>query len=275
MLLLTVLLACGGGVAAEPAVVGEKSPLVGEAPSSLAVDPAQLLWEAEGMRLETQHWRVGSEEGEVWRVAFPRSATLKIAASDHVKPFSEFYPSAEIATWAMVNGGFYEDNRAMGLVVSGGVETSPLTPTGGSGILQAGPEGLAVVHRDAWKAGPTEAVQSIDRLVDGGVSLVKHRANAPLAARSAVVLSKDYVWLVVAASHSSITAVDGGVQLQHTSGYGMSLADFAEYLTTQTGAQTALNLDGAVSTQLAVVAPGQRFEVRGELGTINGVMLVP
>ena len=66
-----------------------------------------------------------------------------------------------------------------------------------------------------------------------------------------------------------------GIQLIRTVGEGMTLAEFAEFLVLAVGAKQALNLDGAVSTQMIVAMPTWRWVVRGERGTINGVVIRP
>lgn len=242
--------------------------------ADVSFDAPYIEFEDQGLRVESQTWSTKDDAGRAWRVALPASARLRVVPSPHVAAFSALAASDE-RTWAAINGGFYKDDRAMGLVVSNGDQRSALAPRGGSGVVETRDFGLAIVHRDAWEVGPSDALQSIDRLVDAHQSLVHAREGAPRAARSAVALSDSTVWLVVVASESSIEPVDGGVQLRRTSGAGMSLAAFADYLIRSTDAETALNLDGAVSTQLIATAGPARLEVRGERGTINALLLTP
>jgi hypothetical protein len=163
----------------------------------------------------------------------------------------------------------------MGLVVSSGVESHALAANGGSGVVQFDSAGANIVHRDAWAPGATEALQSIDRLVDGGASLVHPRPDAHRDARSAVAISDDRLWLVAAFAANNVTSGPDGIQLIRTVGEGMTLAEFADFLVVALGAKQALNLDGAVSTQMIVAMPTWRWVVRGERGTINGVVITP
>lgn len=232
----------------------------------------QVLIKGDNLVLDVLPWSAGGDQGRLWRVTVPLTASMHIAPSDHVVPFADFLPAAG-GTWAAINGGFYEGDHPMGLVLTGGVERNALQPGGGSGVFGFGPTGLHIVHRDAWVHGDTEALQSIDRLVDGGVNLVNARLEAPRAARSAVALNADTLCIVAAASDASISDEDGGVRLHATSGRGPTLGEFADLVLAACKADTALNLDGAVSTQLAVQVSDARFEVRGERGTINAVVV--
>ncbi|MCK6503623.1 phosphodiester glycosidase family protein [Myxococcota bacterium] len=267
---LLVLVLCWPG--APGAVEVSAAPVAPE--RTVQVDAPQVILQGEGLVLEQQAWRFQGQAGTAWRVRVPLPGAARVQASEEVVAFTELLPTDD-GPWAAINGGFYEDG-AMGLVVSDGVEHTGLSRRGGSGVFAWSPAGPQVLHRDRWAAGPPQALQSIDRLVDAGRNLVKAREGAPLAARSAVVVGSDALWLVALAGHDSIAGlwVDG-VQLRGTSGRGLPLWAFADYLVDELGAVQALNLDGAISTQLAVQVPGQRFAVRGEAGTINAVVLRP
>lgn len=226
-------------------------------------------------------WSEGDDAGPAWLVGVPRAAAkVEVRPSAVVAPFAELVPQ-DAGPWAAINGGFYDDQgAAMGLVVAGGRSWSEFRKGGGSGVLAAAAGQLRIVHRDEWQpsAVPSavdHALQSIDRLVDEGQNLVKPRPGAPRAARSAVALAADRVWLVVAVSDDSVEIDGEDVQLKATSGHGMTLHGFADFIVEHTGATQALNLDGAVSTQLAIRDGDRRFEVRGELGTINALVMRP
>jgi uncharacterized protein YigE (DUF2233 family) len=229
------------------------------------------------IEVRERRWRDEGDAGQAWLVGVPRaSAKVEVRPSAAVAPFAELAPP-DAGPWATINGGFYDDQgAAMGLVVAGGQEWSAFRKGGGSGVLEAAAGQLRVVHRDEWQPSAVDqALQSIDRLVDGGLNLVKDRPGAPRAARSAVALAADRVWLVVAVSDDSVEIDGEDVQLKLTSGHGMTLHGFADFIVEHTGAIQALNLDGAVSTQLAIRDGGRRFEVRGELGTINALVVRP
>ena len=240
---------------------------------AVAAAAPTVLVDTRGLRLEQQRWQFGDEAGLAWRVRVPLAANIHVVPSEHVVPFETFDQATGV--WATINGGFYENDAPMGLVVTGGVEHAPVSPRGGSGIFQFGDGGAHVVHRDVWQPGPQEALQSVDRLVADSASVVVRRDDAPIDARSAVVVSADAVWLVALASDASISPAEDGVTLHDTTRHGLPLWAFADYLRASTGAVEALNLDGAVSTQLAVHTPDRTFRVHGERGTIDAIAVAP
>ncbi len=103
--------------------------------------------------------------------------------------------------------------------------------------------------------------------------MVARREEAPLSARSAVAITHDAVWVVVAVGAPSIASEDP-LQLGDTYGNGMPLWVFAEWLVAQ-GAVSAINLDGGISSAMLVRAGEERFEILGAAGTINAVVLRP
>lgn len=241
---------------------------------TVQVEEPVVLLEEGGLVLDRQSWSFEGRTGTAWRARVPLTGTARVVPSAQVLPFDELLPT-DTGPWAAINGGFYEAG-AMGLVVASGVEHTALSPRGGSGVFQFGPAGAAVVHRDAWLPGAPEALQSIDRLVDQGRNLVKRREGAALAARSAVVVGRDALWLVALAEDESVQPLaTKGARLRGTSGRGLPLWSFAAYLIEQCGAREALNLDGAISTQLAARTSTDRFALVGEAGTINALVLRP
>jgi len=264
-LTFSALCACGSS-GAEPAAEAELP--------RVELQPATTLRSEGGLLLEQQPWTRGEVHGVAWRASVSLPGHPTISPSDGVVEFAALTPS-EDGPWAAINGGFYDPGgKAMGLVVSGGVERSSLVRGGGSGVFLVGPTGPRVIHRDAWVPGPGEALQSIDRLIDDGKILVKKR-DGPLAARSAVAIGRGRLWLIALAEDDSVEALPDGARLRHTAGHGLSLGDFADYVLRTTGAVEALNLDGAVSTQLAARTAEGVYRVRGELGTINAVVIRP
>ncbi len=265
-LTLFVFVLCLPGAPAAPPSLTPRQTVQVQAPT--------VLLEEGGMVLDRQPWSWEGRSGTAWRARVPLSGSASVVPSSQVVPFASLLP-AEPGPWAAINGGFYEAG-AMGLVVASGVEHTALTPRGGSGVFQFGPQGASILHRDSWQAGAPEALQSIDRLVDQGRNLVKRREGAALAARSAVVVGTDALWLVALAEDDSVAEVEpGGARLRGTSGRGLPLWAFAAYLVEQCGAQEALNLDGAISTQLAARTSLGSFDLRGEAGTINALVLRP
>jgi hypothetical protein len=241
------------------------------APPELSELPTLLAGSAH-VRATLDRWTEGDDSGWWIAVRLPRDAVLEIVPSDTVVPFEQLLPTDD-HDWVAVNGGFYDaDRRPMGLVVSEGHLFHPLGPSG-SGVLEGDPLPMRVVHRDAWQPGALMALQSIDRLVDAGVNLVQPRAGAHRDARAAVALSADAAWAVVAFSDRSAGRTDEGFRLSSTSGHGLTLAGFAALLVDRLGAGQALNLDGAVSTQLAARVGGASVRVVGERGTVQAVVL--
>ncbi|MBN1944544.1 MAG: phosphodiester glycosidase family protein [Bradymonadales bacterium] len=240
----------------------------------LTFEPPEILIESEGLLLEWQRWSFGVFQGQAFRVRVELPGLSRVAGAPEVADFSTFLPDDD-GPWAVINGGFYDQNgSAMGLVISDGLELSPYRRGGGSGIFQVEPDRPRIIHRSAWSPGPTQALQSIDRIVDEGENLVRRRM-ARAAARSAVVVGSRYLWLVVLAGDASIVETADGITLSHTSWSGLPLWAFADYLVATTDAIAALNLDGGVSTQLAVQAGGRAFRVRGERKTINALIVRP
>lgn len=194
-------------------------------------------------------------------------------------------PLADIAgvlgggTCVAVNGGFYDGAGAMGWVVHAGEVAAPSRPGGGSGVLLVDGAGPRIVHSDATGGRPREALQSIDRLVDGGRSLVGPKARPESDARSAVALRGDgtVVLAVVFAEEAVAREQPGRVELgRASSSSGLSLAAWAELLARPVadgglGAATALNLDGGYSTSMAIHAVGVDLEVIAYAATINAV----
>jgi uncharacterized protein YigE (DUF2233 family) len=245
------------------------------------------LWARDGeMEVERQRWRFEGVSGWSWRVSWPRDAAAKVLASSEREPLGDLLSRAGTPSgaWAAINGGFYEQGSGegvyvpMGVVLASGAMIQKYQRRGGSGILVV-VDGLAsVVHHSRWKEiqarKPTQALQSIDRIVDGGESLVKPREGARSAARSAVVMGEQRLWLIASAADGSIVErADGAVQLRGTGWQGMPLWAFASYVLETTDAQEALNLDGAVSVQLEALASGKRLRVLGELGTMSAVLV--
>lgn len=282
MILTLITLACSGppGEAAAPPTQAQSAPLAPSAPSVITLGETVTLMSEGGLSVERQRWLWAPDDGQppinmvTYRARAPLNARLSVRPSEGVAPFEALLPQEELAPWVAINGGFYEEG-AMGLVVSGGKEHTPLSPRGGSGVLFWSPAGAQIVHRDDWRAGPPEALQSIDRLVNAGASVVKTVGGAQTA-RSAVVVGKEQVWLVISAAEATVTTTGvGALQLGAAEHAGPTLGVFADYLLHSTDAVTALNLDGGISTQLAAVIDGQRLVVTGQAGTINAVVMRP
>ena len=107
---------------------------------------------------------------------------------------------------------------------------------------------------------PELALQSIDRLVSAGKSVVRFRSGMRRDARSAVAVRADGSVLFVTAfdAQAAERRPDGITALNEKSTTtGLTLAEFAGLLASPEksgglGAKTALNLDGGFSTSMVV-----------------------
>lgn len=244
--------------------------------TGLEVGDIEVLSSDGEMAIERQSWAFEGIRGVAYRVRLPRDAArLRVVPSEVLTPLAELVGERE-APFAAVNGGFYDvDGEAMGLVTSGGKEHAPLRRNGGSGIVSERGGELRITHRSDWEGGADEALQSIDRIIAEGKSLMTEGRRERHTARSAVALGAQHAWLVVAFELASIVEAGPAIQLRSTSFRGLPLWAFARYLLETTDVVDALNLDGAVSTQFLADVGDMRVEVRGEKATINGVILEP
>lgn len=221
-------------------------------------------------RLEQVAWTLGDDHGWAWVARYPRSARMTIHPAPDVADLPAIVTPAEGES--AINGGFYDDGP-MGLVRHDGRDVAPRRPGGGSGIAYWGPDLLlTVVHRDAWAGSGTEALQSIDRLVDRGASLVQPAADARITARVAVITLADGVALVVAADDDSAPPTGRTRILRGGEDHGLPLWAFADLLV-HLGAREALNLDGGISVAFDARMGGEAWTVGGGAGTINAVRL--
>lgn len=242
------------------------------APEPVAVAVVMTALAAPGLHLTEQEWTgADGAGGPAWVVRLDDPA-LTVLPSPGVQPLPRFVDDLQ-GSYVLVNGGFYDvDGQAMSLVVHDGVAHHEVGS--GSGIV-VGPHPVRVVHRDAWESGPTEALQSIDRIVNEGQSLVTARPEARRAARSVVAIAEEAVYIAVLADARSVTRTDDGVRLTGTSFFGPTLAETASFAVSSLSATAALNLDGAVSSALIVQTPQGRFVVQGERPVINALRLQP
>ncbi|HNC96201.1 MAG TPA: phosphodiester glycosidase family protein [Myxococcota bacterium] len=260
-----LLVAAGGGCSSAPMPIGPPA-------TPVMVGVGRLLREEGVLRLQEGDWAEEGAKGRWFSACVPPKSRLQVLPSDTVQRL-EVLVAPVSGSWAAINGGFY-DQAAMGLVVSAGHTHTPLSAKGGSGVLSWGPGPAQIQHRDTYGGVAREALQSIDRLVDEGKVLVEARAGAHRDARSGIGLSPEGMCLTLAAADSSLVATPAGYQLIRTAGEGLTLAGFARLLR-ELQAVYALNLDGAVSSQMIVQTTEGRWEIRGERGTINGVVIHP
>ncbi len=175
----------------------------------------------------------------------------------------------------------------MGVVVGNKKQESLLRRGGGSGVfvVQSQPAKVSVVHRNAFPAlrDVEQAVQSIDRLVDAGKSLVGDAANKELDARSAIcVTSSGEVKMAVLFDEQAIEAErNGHLRLNRKSSTtGVTLQEWSLVLADVLGCSEALNLDGGYSTSFHAKLPNENgkvktLEVVAYQATINVVTARP
>lgn len=231
--------------------------------------------------IDEEGWR-----GRLVDVAFTngRGRGLHVLPSEGPRPLSEIVAGAHPPQpFAAIDGGFYEiDGRPMGLVRTAGRDVAPVGERGGSGILYVRGGVPAIVHRDAYEAeGVTEALQSIDRLVHAGASVVAPTASARRAARSAVAIDAEgAVHLVVAFDDAAVaTERDARIELgAEATRTGPTIAEWAALLARSpdeggVGARDALGLDGGFSTSLVVKSESRSLTIVPYNATINAVLL--
>lgn len=267
LVLLPMWALCGAGAGCSSAPMPIGPP---EAP--VLVGEKRLLREEGELRLWEGQWLEEGEKGRWFMACAPMKSRVQVLPSETVQRLDVLVAPLG-GSWAAINGGFY-DQAAMGLVVTGGRVHSPLSSNGGSGVLSWGPGPVRIQHRETYGGSAQEALQSIDRLIDEGRVLVKARADAHRDSRSGFSLSTEGVCMSLAAADSSLVATSSGYQLIRSAGEGLTLAAYARLLG-ELQAMYALNLDGAVSSQMIVQRAAERWEVRGERGTINAVVIHP
>lgn len=256
-----------------------------------------------GIRVEVRNWThsQGAGSGRVW-IAFvdPPKTRMSVLPAVEPKPLRGILAGTR-GDAVGINGGFYdEEGEPLGLVLSGQRVLHPLARGGGSGILVIGSSGASIVHVDAFdRSEAWYALQSIDRLVDGGKIVVPDRDGMPRDARSIAAVDGDGKLVLVAiADERAITERkwqcacskgEGGGPCSRRSRVtlgrkstttGPTLAEIAELVSRARedgglGAVSALNLDGGFSTAFHAKVGGEEIAVEGYRGTINAVRAVP
>lgn len=231
-------------------------------------------------RVSAEGWR-----GRLVVASFaPEQRRARVVPSERVQPLDAIVgPLAPAQPFAAIDGGFYDPHgQPMGLVRTGGRDLHPLRPEGGSGVLVVEGGTPRMVHRDAYAgAAATEALQSIDRLLEGGRVLVTAGAADRRAARSAVALdARGHLHLAVAFDERAVAAdEDARVVLgERSATTGPTLREWAELLARPAedggvGAVDALGLDGGISTALTVKSAARALRVEGYRGTTSAVLV--
>ena len=223
---------------------------------------------------------LGGRRLYVIRAELPRDARFEISPAERPQSLAGLVsPGPHVA----LNGGFYdEQGHAMGLVVENGVTIHPLRRRGGSGVLIHGAAGFRVVHRTRVPdRGVERAVQSIDRIVDQGRSLIGAGASPARDARSAVATFADgrarlyavFAERAVARKRCHTSGCSFALSAASTS-TGVTLGELADLLVAE-GASAALNLDGGYSTSFDASLGGRSLRVAAFRATTAALIARP
>lgn len=274
------------GALAALLLLGASDGTVGEGSAGIELLRLRERLGTPGGPIEIGIWdyRAPGSTGRIWIATLdPSRIHLQIVPAATPAPLSSVAADqAQAGDYVAINGGFYDADKPMGLVVARGERKAPLRRGGGSGVFLVQSATPEIVHREDPLAKSTldQAVQSIDRLVDSGEVLVRVRPGLPRDARSAVAIDyRGFVHLVAIVDDRALgMPVNGHISLgPETTSTGPTLWETAEFLARPTvagglGARAALNLDGGFSTALQARIGGREFSLAGYRGTINAVV---
>ncbi len=185
-----------------PAAVASSSATTAPAPPPALRVEQQLGAATDAISATLYRYNWPESHGRLWVARIvPDKARFALVPAPRPQPLATIVKGREPSGDSVaINGGFYDQDRPMGLVVAGGKPVAPLEKRGGSGVFLVEAGRPAIVHRDAYAARePSLAIQSIDRLVDHGRVLVKPRPGLPRDARSVVAIDADGAVLFVVA----------------------------------------------------------------------------
>lgn len=226
-------------------------------------------------------YKGSATHGRLWVArVLPDKARLHLLPASRPRPLAAILKGHEPSgDYVAVNGGFYDKERPMGLVVAAHKPIAPMRKGGGSGVffVQAGHP--AIVHRDAYKAErPLFALQSVDRLVDDGHVLVRARPGLRRDARSAVVIDHQGAVLLAVAFDAQAAFPLSRDVIRMSAGSttsGPTLLEFARVLVGALRAESALNLDGGSSTSMRIRIGKAKLDVIARHATINALVASP
>lgn len=216
------------------------------------------------------------------RLIVVRGGRVHVAAHPTPERLNRVMAPAPLLPFAAIPGGFFDDDtgRPMGLVRREGENRSPLGERGGDGIflIQAGEPQIVNVSTYTESAAVSDALQSVDPVVQAGRSLVADNTVYRRAARSAVVIdAEEVVHFVIAFDDRSIAEEhDNHIELNNDAAWlGPTLAEWGDILVLhpQICAQTALGLDAGNSLGLIVRTNEGSIRVEGSRGTMNALVM--
>lgn len=208
---------------------------------------------------------------------------VRVLPAERPTPLAELVaPTSPPQPFAAICGGFYDPSGdPMGLVRVDGREVSPLGENGGSGVFAVGEGDVRILRADGFDpAHYASAIQSIDRLVSRGESLVRSGSDRR-AARSAVAIAGSGELRFAVAFDTRAIASEDPARIElgpESARTGPTLAQWAELLRLDeaeggVGATEALGLDGGYSTSLVVKSNTRALSVVATRATINGLLV--
>jgi hypothetical protein len=215
----------------------------------------------------------------------PRDRRIRVVPSDHPQPLDAIVgPVGARQPYAAIDGGFYDtDGEPMGLVRTGARDVHALAPNGGSGVLVIDGGAPRIVAQSEYREASsiTDALQSIDRIVVDGRSVVSPNASQRRAARSAVAIDGDGTLHLMIAfddraiEHEEEALIELGAE---STGTGPTLAEMAEIAMAPpdeggVSARDALGMDGGFSTSLTVKSDTRAMRILAYRATINAVLV--
>ncbi len=258
-----------------------------QSPQSAALRPLSKLDSDTGLSFSEHAFSLPESSGLVWVARVDLSETrLSLVQAGTPRPLLDVVVGKlRQGDYVAINGSFYgRDDRPMGWVVSDKRELAPRTRSGGSGVFLLEGSAARIVHRDAeLPKTPDLALQSIDRLVDAGQSVVRQRSNMRRDARSAVAVRKDgsVIFVVAFDTRAADKRPDSVVALNaQSTSTGLTLAEFATLMATPRakgglGVRTALNLDGGFSTSMLVEIGDKKRTLLPHRATTNALIARP
>ncbi len=215
--------------------------------------------------------------GHLWVARIlPAKASFEVLPATHPRPLAVILKGHEpLGDYVAINGGFYDDEKPMGLVVASGKLVAPLRKHGGSGVFLLESGRPSIVARDDYRPHSALALQSVDRLVDKGSVLVRPRPGLRRDARSAVAIDADGAVLFVVAfdARAAFPLSDDAIRMSAPcTTTGPTLLEFAQLLARELGARFALNLDGGSSTSMRMRIGKTQLDVVAHRATINALV---
>ena len=240
------------------------------------------------VRLERLSYSQHNQRGQIWLGTIdPSLSDISVESGEgKERALEDIVPSSRrTRDHITINGGFYDDNGPLGLVVSHGHTIKRFRADGGSGVLVLEGGMPEIVHREAFRRTRVldHALQSIDRLVADGQVLVARRQDAPRDARSLVGITAQQQLVVAVVFDQDSVSQDAGGQVwlnRQSTSTGPTLRELAELAVRPRdagglGCRWALNLDGGWSSAMRVKIGPDRRSITPYRGTYTALLASP